>query len=722
MRRELLPFLFLAATCGACAQFGRELARSDAYERNFPWSSPPLEERLSIRDGKSGAKLSLDELCDRLAQQEAVFLGETHIDETTHDVELAVLRELFERRGNVVLAMEMFERDVQATLDDYLASRIDEPTFLAHARPWSNYRTAYRPLVEYAKAHHIPVVASNFPAPLRMKIKSDGADALDALAPDERRFAPAKLLANTPGYWRRVDNAIRGHIGMMGPRPAADDPRLGSVQSLWDNTMGESAALALDAHKGALLVHVNGGFHSEYWDGTARQLKLRRPQTRVATVAISTSSSPATDGFGGLPVGDFVVFAEERARDLDEGSYAVLVPRKLEYRLSVPSAADDAHRVPLLVFLADDGENVADTFALWHARLSDECALAVIEAPYRELEADLVEGARWFWPDSFREDIGALRAGLERTWGYLLRRQPIDPARVVFAGEGTGATVVAATAMLSEGLPIQALALGPRRYSGIKDFPLPLTELRGNAPKAEHSLALRVDAADEEWWKGETAEYAAIDLPSVVSSFGADPWRAELERENAVRTALGLAPRTLAADAPRKHVVVSGPRMRAWARRIAFDAAKSGELVALLSAASEAKDSSEIPLAIHARDFAQNSKLPRAPGAFGGTTVVVLPDDLAPEELEAWQALAKDDPLAKKSRFHRLVLASASGERALPVVLAELAAKNRKNALIVPALWCADGTRMRALQEAAAPFEDRMTLHWRPGLGGLQQD
>ena len=722
MNRELLPFALLALVTGACGATSRALRESDLYTPQRAWDSPPLEQRISIRSGATGLHLDFEQLCERLAQQEAVFLGETHIDETTHDVELAVLRELHERRGNVVLALEMFERDVQATLDDYLASRIDEATFLAQARPWSNYRTAYRPLIEFAKAQHIPVVASNFPAPLRMKIQSDGADALDALTPEERRFAPAKLLANTPAYWRRVDNAIRGHVGMMGPRPAADDPRLGSTQSLWDNSMGESAARALDEHKGALLLHVNGGFHSEYHDGTARQLLLRRPGTRAATVAISTSSSPATDEAGGLPIADYVVFAEERARDLDEGSYAVLVARKLEYRLSIPPQASDAKRVPLLVFLADDGANADDTFALWRARLSGECALAVIEAPYRELEPDLVEGGRWFWPDSFREDVLGLRAGLERAWGYLLRRQPIDPSRVVIAGEGTGATVVAASVMLSEGWPVRALALGPRRYSGIKDFPLPLAELRGDAPRVEHSLALLVDAADEEWWKSETAEYAAIDLPSRVTSFGSDPWQAELERENAVRGALGLAPRTLAESAPRKHVVVGTPRMRAWARRIAFDAAKSGELVALVPSAPADPGSSEIPLAIHAGDFAQNARLPRAPGAFGGTTVVVLPDGLAPEELAAWQALAKDDPLAKKSRFHRLVLASESGERALAVVLGELVAKNRKNALIVPALWCADGTRMRALQQAAAPFEDRMTLHWRPGLGGLQQD
>jgi hypothetical protein len=98
----------------------------------------------------------------------------------------------------------------------------------------------------------------------------------------------------------------------------------------------------------------------------------------------------------------------------------------------------------------------------------------------------------------------------------------------------------------------------------------------------------------------------------------------------------------------------------------------------------------------------------------------VLPDDLAAEEREAWRVLQADDPVAKASRFHRLVLAYASGERDLPAVLAELAAKNRTNVLVVPATWCADAATMRALQRSAREFEDRMTLQWRPGLGGLE--
>src|SRR5690606_11678254 len=117
--------------------------------------------------------------------------------------------------GRVVLAMEMFERDVQPVLDDYLAGRIDEETFLKGSRPWGNYRTAYRRLVETAKREGLPVVASNAPRPLIRKIGGTRAG-LDALAPEERALFPAEIHDNSESYWRRVDDATRGHAAFLG--------------------------------------------------------------------------------------------------------------------------------------------------------------------------------------------------------------------------------------------------------------------------------------------------------------------------------------------------------------------------------------------------------------------------------------------------------------------------------------------------------------------------
>jgi len=122
-----------------------------------PFAPPALAQVIKLYDASTGEQLSLDALLDRLAREEVVFFGETHLDETTHRLELAVYEGLIERTdGKVVLAMEMFERDTQPVVDQYLKGEIDEMHFMHRARAWSNYRTGYRALIETAKKHGLP--------------------------------------------------------------------------------------------------------------------------------------------------------------------------------------------------------------------------------------------------------------------------------------------------------------------------------------------------------------------------------------------------------------------------------------------------------------------------------------------------------------------------------------------------------------------------------------
>ena len=742
-RRSVLTWLSLGAAslalaCQASAPQPAHSARSDSE----------LERLVVVRDGHSSAPLSFDALLDAVASADVVFLGESHTDETTHRVELAVYEGLLARRGGqVVLALEMFERDAQPALDDYLAGRIDEPAFLAASRPWRNYATSYRPLVEAARRAGAPVVASNVPRPLRQKIDSDGDATLAGLSPDEHALAPAELLPNTPLYWRRADNAIRGHRAMMpqaaAPAGAAEAPpaspeddaksaaRLTSSQSLWDNTMGESCAQALQRHPGFAVCHVNGGFHSQYWDGTVRQLRLRAPDARVATIAIVPVASPGSAELSGAPEADYVVFAERRAEDPQDGEGTVWVQRGLKYRLHLPATATDGARVPLLIWLPDDGTTAEENLTLWTLRLGDEAAVAVLEAPNVETQEDLAPGGRWFAADSFDEDIGAASAGVERLWSYLVDHTPVDPQRVCVAGEGAGATVAAAVALYADRVAARAVALQPSRYAKLRDLALPLPELRGDDPRPATSLRVVVDEAgaaggDAAWWRDELKEYAGVDFPSELVPATTDVWQQRVQTINEVRRALDLplvAP--AAVPEPGEHVVTryyvlvqsGSARERLWDQLAAERLPYPLPVVETLPADTTIHP---LELAIDPESLADHDVLPVCPGPFGGTTVVVLPAGTPESQIAAWKALVENDPLAKKSPFTRLRVAVTGGDPAdgLPVVLGKLEAERRRNVLIAPAVFYADAETMRALRAQAAGFEERMTLHWRPGLGG----
>ena len=689
-----------------------------AQDQPPAWAAPSIDRAVSVRNGRTGELLSWEEMVKDLSQADVVFLGETHLDETTHRVELAVFESMLALRdGQAVLSMEMFERDVQKHLDAYLAGETDEATFLSRARPWGNYRSAYRPLVEAARKANAPVVAANFPTPLRRRMAMEGNQVLEKLQGEEKATIPRKLIPNTKDYWERVDNAVRGHLAMMFGGSRQDDKRLYSTQTLWDNAMGEACANAMDDHPGRIVVHVNGGFHTAYWQGTARQLLLRKPDAKVKTVSIDPSANPAIDDPSGVPVADYVVFASEIAADINEGKYSVTVANKVHYKFSLPPSISAGQKIPLLIWMGDDGLNSTDGMDLWKQTLGDQVAIAVFDPRYKEMQGDLSIGGRWFWPDSFTEDIESSETSVENAWGYLLRNFPIDPERVCVAGEGTGGTVAAAIALRTDRMMVQAVASNPRQFTKLKDFPLSLPKYWGDDAPPKRELVVLGPKKIEPFWTAELEAYRDSNINAQYVTAQSDPWLARSQLIDSLGDALKLELPD-PGDVRKKYVLADGFSTRGvhWARiqsQLDADAA-----VVVVSERPADESATELELKIDPDAFAVPGVLPPCPGPFGGTTVLVLPKDVSEGDLQKWIALEKDDPLTKTNRFRRLRVATNRGDRQLRSVLQKLTEKNRNNVLIVPVTFCADSNTMQVLKQTVEEFDDTMTFNWLPGLGG----
>lgn len=688
-----------------------------------PGAAPPLERCLSIRETASGEIVPLTTLIDKISTADVVFFGESHTDETTHRLELALYQALLERRqGNVVLALEMLERDVQETLDRYLAGKIDEATFLADAQPWSNYHEAYRPLVEQAKQASAPAIASNFPASLLRKFAIAGADALNQLSDEERQSLPRQYLDNTHTYWKRVDNAIRGHQGFT-TQNDSEQERVYSTQSLWDNAMGEACADSLERHPGHLVFHVNGAFHSAYSDGVVRQLHLRKPQAQVVTIAALPALDPATEELRGLPTADYVVFVEARATNVEEGKHSVQIGGELEYLFHMPDSAEQTSRLPLLIAFPDRGLTAEESTSFYRELLGDLAAIAVLEPPYKELGDDLAIGGRWYWPETFGDDVGAVALGVGRVWAYLLRHYPVDPARVTLVGEGTGGTVAAAVTTHTDRVSLQAISIEPRQFAKLKDLPLLLPELYGADELPARTLQVIGSTSLREWWSKELNQYGAVGIPCEFVARSEDPWQFDRQLASALRTSLGLPELDPVSSQERRYLLLDSDsnRARLWGRLQALCLTQLDHIpTTAVTRKPDQESAVEIPIRIQPKYLANPEALPRCPGPFGGTTVVVIPDQAAAAGLQCWLELEANDPLTKTSRFHQVRMATSYGEHGLAKVLAKLHSENRNNVLIVPAVFYAETDWLRELRKIGDNFYDEMTLHWMPGLGGQQ--
>jgi uncharacterized iron-regulated protein len=245
-----------------------------------------------------------------LAKADVVFVGEQHDDPNTHRLERALLEGLARRRGDIIVSLEMFERDVQERLDHFRAGHLPEADFLAASRPWPRYATDYKPLVDFAIAQQWPVIAANIPRPIASEISKAGLDVLSNKPDAEKTwFARDWLCPADDEYYRRFKDVMGSHV------KAEEMERYYASQCLKDETMAESiargwvAAAAAKPGTRPLVVHYNGSFHSDYGLGTASRVQRRLPAARTAVVTMlpvtNLDTAAAADH---QRKGDFIVF------------------------------------------------------------------------------------------------------------------------------------------------------------------------------------------------------------------------------------------------------------------------------------------------------------------------------------------------------------------------------------------------------------------------------
>jgi uncharacterized iron-regulated protein len=288
----------------------------------------------------AGTPASLDEIVRAMERHQVVFVGETHDDPTGHMLELALLEGAREAYASgpaggpprpVALSLEFFERDAQLPLDEYLAGLITESSFRADSRPWPRYETDYRPLIEYAKAHGLPVIAANAPRRYIGMVSRQGRTALDRLGPEARALvAPLPYGAASPAYRDQWIATISKVMEQEGTRcgvavehaaaPSGSHQNMGNQldsQVLWDATMAHSIARHLAAQPSALVLHMVGGFHVERGTGIPEHLQHYLPGARSMVVALRPVED--VDTFEPAPAGewgDFVI-QTEKARTLE---------------------------------------------------------------------------------------------------------------------------------------------------------------------------------------------------------------------------------------------------------------------------------------------------------------------------------------------------------------------------------------------------------------------
>ncbi|TNF44110.1 MAG: iron-regulated protein, partial [Bacteroidetes bacterium] len=218
-----------------------------------------------------------EKLLKEAEDADIVLFGELHDNPVSHWLQLELTKDLYElKKDNLVLGAEMFESDNQVILDEYLSDKISQSSFESEARLWPNYKTDYKPLVEFAKKNKLKFVASNIPRRYAALVNRKGFEGLEELSDEAKAFLPPLPVKYDPEL-----NCYKSMLEMEGMGSHVT-PNFPKAQAIKDATMAHF--ILKNWSNGKLLIHYHGAYHSENYESIYWYLKQENPDLKIVTI------------------------------------------------------------------------------------------------------------------------------------------------------------------------------------------------------------------------------------------------------------------------------------------------------------------------------------------------------------------------------------------------------------------------------------------------------
>ena len=224
-------------------------------------------------------QISFPELMQRLQPRQVVFVGETHDRYDHHINQLLILRSLHRQNPKLGIGVEWFQQSFQPVLNHYLAGKISEDELLKQTDYYNRWRYDFRmlrPILEYAKAHQLPVIALNAPAEITSKVGMYG---LDSLSKAERAQLPAQITPAEGSYLNKLRQVFADHAHGHG-----QFENFAMVQRIWDETMAANIVRFLQTHDHTRMVVFAGSGHVSSKAAIPNDVSRRLPKVTKATI------------------------------------------------------------------------------------------------------------------------------------------------------------------------------------------------------------------------------------------------------------------------------------------------------------------------------------------------------------------------------------------------------------------------------------------------------
>ena len=223
---------------------------------------------------KDGNKTSYKKLLKASLKTEVVLFGEYHNNAISHWLQLELTKDIADKK-QIILGAEMLEADNQLQVNKYLAGEINQKQLDSTARLWPNYKTDYKPLVDFAKEKKAPFIATNIPRRYASMVSKKGFEVLETLTSDEKNWiAPLPI---------SYDATLPGYVEMMKMMGDHASPNMPKAQAIKDATM--AYFIAKNLKNNAVFIHYNGSYHSDHFEGINWYLKKNNPNLNIITIS-----------------------------------------------------------------------------------------------------------------------------------------------------------------------------------------------------------------------------------------------------------------------------------------------------------------------------------------------------------------------------------------------------------------------------------------------------
>ncbi len=249
-----------------------------------------------------GKMIGYEKVVKAALDSDVILFGELHNSPICHWLELELTKELYaEKKDQLVMGAEMFETDDQLVLDEYFAGKVKEKNFEAEAKLWDNYKTDYKPLVQFAMKNKIPFVATNVPRRYASLVNKSGFGGLDSLSAEAKAFLPPLPVAYDPEL-----KCYKDMLAAMGGDTSMHvSPNIPKAQAIKDATMAYN--IFKNWKEGKVFIHYNGTYHSDRFEGIVWYLKQSRPDLRIMTISSVEQDDVDTLASENKDLADFIL-------------------------------------------------------------------------------------------------------------------------------------------------------------------------------------------------------------------------------------------------------------------------------------------------------------------------------------------------------------------------------------------------------------------------------